>query len=120
MGLDICLARIEDNVKNQHNWLLASDCPELEEKFCRFKKRRMFESGKEDDCAYIYFYSEISYQSKGVKNEFYEIVRDDKCIVTKEEVERLLPFIDDHNREEFEHNFVDKFIEGETIVFIAW
>lgn len=118
MGLDISLVKIENKETNDINWLLASECPELEEKFSRYKQMKLFPG--EDYYDEVYYFRDISYQRKGVTKEFYKKVENDKCIVDKKELQGILAFIDETNKGDFKANFIDKFIDGQTFVIVSW
>lgn len=120
MGLDISLVKIEDNETPDCEWLLAKENPELEEKFSSYKRRRHFQYPGEEYYDDVYYYRNISYQRKGVNKGFYEKIENDKCIVEKEELQKISHFVDQTLKEDFKANFIEKFIEGLTFVIVNW
>jgi len=120
MGLDISLVKIEKKETDEVSWLLVEENPELEEKFSSYKLKRHFECPNESDYEDVYYYTEISYQRKGVVAAFYTTVQNDLCIVEKEEAEKLLPLMELERKEDFKTAFIDKFVTGETVILISW
>lgn len=89
---------------------------------------------------YIIGYDEIGYQRKGLNDKFYQDYEDNKIgyfVWTKKELERYKEeYCDDpyeyvypngeksgdiiDEKEMFQHNIIDKFIEGECCVCFSW
>lgn len=120
MGLDLFLVKIEDKEIKDTGWLIASENPELEGKFSTFKRKKHFQDTDHEYNDEVYYYSEISYQRKGVTKEFFEKVQNDKCLVNKKDVEILIGFIDKNLRNSFKRDFLDKFVDGQTFLIVSW
>ncbi|MDX2072691.1 MAG: hypothetical protein SFV55_29925 [Haliscomenobacter sp.] len=120
MGLDLFLVKIEDKEIKETDWLIASENPELEGKFSAFKRTRHFQHSDHEYYDEVYFYSEISYQRKGVTKEFFKKVQNDKCLVNKKDVENLIGLMDKNSRDGFKRDFLDKFVDEQTFLIISW
>lgn len=120
MGLDITLAKIESSEIKDNCWLLVSECPELKEMFSSFAVQKHFQYTDESYIEEVYYYSEISYQRKGVTRDFYKNLENDKCLVTREELEQVWAFVAIEMKESLQVNFMDKFVPGQTFVIISW
>lgn len=119
MGLDISLVKIE-RTPHRDNWLLVGDFPELQPLFSRYAVKHYFEYPDQSYHEDVYYYSEISYQRKGVTELFYKKIENDKCIVDKIELESMLQYIDTTHMDTFKNDFINKFVEGETFVIVGW
>lgn len=117
MGLDIDLIRIVKHRTGDLTFLPEDQNPELESQFGHLKNFRTVDYGEGDRTIRGYYYEEISYQRKGVKREFYKRYKPDEFLFTRKEVDELMTYIDKEHQNSFQADFIDKFVEGDTIVW---
>ncbi len=120
MGLDIILVKIIEEEVREHNHLEVADSPELLPLFSKYIRSKHFKFGDEEYDENVFFYEEISYQRKGVQREFYDAFQNEKCLTEIAEVERLFDFVEKENQTQFKVDFIDKFVNGETVVIVSW
>ncbi|MBW3375587.1 hypothetical protein KYK31_16510 [Hymenobacter norwichensis] len=51
---------------------------------------------------------------------FYNDFVDDVCLTRQHEVERMLTYVDEKHKADFDTAFVKQFEEGRTIVIVSW
>ncbi|MFI4963681.1 MAG: hypothetical protein ACHP6H_07500 [Legionellales bacterium] len=72
----------------------------------------------------ILYYNEVGYQRKGMRPEFYEDFENCKDHFERDAVIKAFAYIDpgrpDWVRSNFQKNFIDNFIEGESIFCVSW
>lgn len=121
MGLDISLLEIAKEKTNDLDWFLVEDCPELKERYKGFAKEKDFNLENElIDRKLVYYYTEISYQRKGVKRSYYNRYDADTFIQTQEEFNELIDYILDDFMDTFTKDFITKFREGENLIFLGY
>ncbi len=120
MGLDITLVKIVDKEVNEYCWLIVSESPELLPLFSHLIRVKHFSYPDEEYDEEVFYYETISYQRKGVNGSFYQDFENDKCLVDKAEVEKMWQYVVEERKQNFKIEFVDRFINGETIVIVSW
>ena len=121
MGLDIIHGRILSNKLDPLDcWEVDEECPEIKRKFGNFIHTIYFTYEGTEEKTEVVFYEQIGYQRKGVYAEFYKHYPPDKCLVYKEQILHLYNYILPEYQENFKTEFLDKFVEGNTVVFISW
>jgi hypothetical protein len=118
MGLDISLIRII-SPNDSLNKIYWENSP-LEEKYGHLKESQIVDTDIGPQVLTVWYYEQLGYQRKGVKPEFYSRYKPDDVIFTKAELEELCTFIDNTHKTTFIADFMDKFIEGDTIVDISY
>ncbi len=116
MGLDILLIKIIKESSVSTDWLPLVENPELRKAYSGFLSQREVDSETESG----FYYEELSFQRKGVKKAFYLKYPPDAFLFTKNEVENLKKYILADRLRDFEKDFSEKFIEGETLVLIGY
>ncbi|WP_133272236.1 hypothetical protein [Hymenobacter radiodurans] len=120
MGLDITLARIVNHEVMEGCWLEAKECPELYPLFHHLMRTKHFAYVDEEFDAEVYYFEEIAFQSKGVLKAFYIDFANDTCLTRQHEVKRMLAYVDQEHKADFDTFFVQQFVEGQTVVIISW
>lgn len=84
----------------------------------------MIEYAKTYEMVPVIYWKEIAYQRKGMEQAFYEAFENCKLYFRKEDVLRastyLSPLGSKYYTGSFEKEFIDNFIEGESIFFASW
>jgi len=77
---------------------------------------------KEYDGELVLFYKEIGYQRKAMIKDFYDAFENCKPYFEKKDVERAMIYLkpNDPFGADFKRNFIDNFVEGESIFFASW
>lgn len=120
MGLDINLIRIVNHRTDDLSFLPEDENPELENQFGHLKTYRKVDYGQGEETITGYYYEGLGYQRKGVKREFYKRYKPDEFLFTKAELLELKTYVDKEYLRSFETDFIDKFIEGDTIVLMDY
>ena len=120
MGLDITLARVVGNEVNDYDYFLADEAPELYPFFHHLIRTKHFVYEDEEFDAAVYFLEDLAYQRKGVVAAFYNDFVNDVCLTCQHEVDRMLTYVDEKHKADFEISFVKQFKEGQTVVIISW
>jgi hypothetical protein len=120
MGLDIYLIRIVRDRTGDLTFLPESENPELENQFGHLKNSRTVDYGQGMETTTGYYYEEVGYQRRGVKRNFYKRYRPNEFLSTKTELAELMTYVDKEHKTSFKADLVDKFIEGDTIVWMGY
>lgn len=120
MGLDIYLIKIVKHSTDDLTFLPERENPELQNQFGHLKNSRAVDHVEGIETITGYYYEEISYQRKGVKREFYKRYRPDEFLFAKLELDELMTYVDKEHKASFKADFVDKFVEGDTIIWIGY
>jgi hypothetical protein len=120
MGLDIYLIKVVGHRVDDANFLPADENPELETQFGHLKSSHTADYGQGLETVIGYRYEELRYQRKGVTRDFYNRYQPDEFIFSKKGLDELATFVENEFRKTFENDFVDKFIEGDTIVMLSY
>jgi hypothetical protein len=120
MGLDIYLIKVVGHGTDDTNFLPADENPELETQFGHLKSTITVDYGQGPETVMGYRYEELGYQRKGVTRHFYNRYQPDEFIFSKKGLDELATFVEKEYRQTFENDFVDKFIEGDTIVLLGY
>ncbi|MCB2408954.1 hypothetical protein [Hymenobacter lucidus] len=120
MGLDITLARIVGGEVNEADYFLADESPELQPFFHHLIRTKHFAYEDEEFDAEVYFLEDLAYQRKGVVAAFYNDFANDVCLTRQHEVDRMLTYVDEKHKADFDNFFVKQFKEGQTVVIISW
>jgi hypothetical protein len=72
----------------------------------------------------VIYWREIGYQRKGMERAFYEAFENCKLYFRKEDVLKAYTYLSadysQHYVTTFKEDFIDNFIEGESIFFASW
>ncbi|SFM61391.1 hypothetical protein SAMN05428949_0177 [Chitinophaga sp. YR627] len=75
----------------------------------------------------VLYHTDAGYQRRGMNQDFFKIFTNDTLYFRKEDVIRAMDYIYDDDPadykeriDNFRQNFIDNFIEGESIFFISW
>lgn len=75
----------------------------------------------------VLYYTEAGYQRSGMSSKFFSDFTNDTLYFRKEDVIKALGYIRDDDPadykdriDNFEQNFIDNFVEGDSIFFISW
>lgn len=75
----------------------------------------------------VIYFKEVGYQRKGMNNKFYKEFKNGKPYLEIETVKKAFIFLQaDHLsslkelQQNFQKNFIDNFIEGESIFYASW
>lgn len=120
MGLDISLVRIIDKEVDKFCYLIASESPELLPLFSHLIRIKRFKFYDGECDAEVFFYEELAHQRRRVIEEFYQDLENDKCLTNRTEVEKLWHYVSEEQQQNFKEQFVDRFVNGETVVTISW
>ncbi|AYL97054.1 hypothetical protein [Mucilaginibacter celer] len=115
MGLDLShVVPTTDETLEQFTIEELSSNPEFIKRY-----RHMF---KERDGELVLYFKEKGYQRKGMKVEFFDAFEDSKPYFEKKWVEKAMLYLKPNHPFgfDFKKNFVDNFIEGESIFYISW
>jgi hypothetical protein len=120
MGLDIDLIRIVKRPTGDLTFLPEDENPELEEQFGHLKNSRSVDYGQGIEISSGYYFEELAYQRKGVIREFYSRYNPDEFLFTRKELDELITYVDEAHQKSFKTDFVGKFVEGDTIVWMGY
>ena len=120
MGLDIDLIRIVKDRTDDLTFLPEGGNPELENQFGHLKNSRTVDYGQGIETIHGYYYKELGYHRKGVKREFFKRYKPDEFLFTKKELDELMTYVDKEHLNSFKTEFVDRFVEGDTIVWMGY
>ena len=120
MGLDISLVRITTHEVDENSFLIAEESPELFPLFQSYIRKKHFVFSDEEFDAEVYFYTELTYQRKGVIPAFYTDFTNDVCLTTQTQVAHMLTYIDMKHKADFDTFFVKQFTEGQTVIITGW
>ena len=113
VGLDIILAKIENTP--QLHWI-DIDFDISATPFNSFKKCISYDNAIIE----VLYYTEISYQRKGIVSEFYSHFSTDMFITNEDDVKRIKEFVLSDLQDSYEENFIQKFVFGSTFVLISY
>ncbi|NML20150.1 hypothetical protein HHL16_04665 [Pseudoflavitalea sp. G-6-1-2] len=73
----------------------------------------------------VFYYREIGYQRKGMTSSFYEDFENNQLYFKKADVQKAALYVDQRKsqpglKDSFQQNFIDNFIEGESIFWPNW
>lgn len=75
----------------------------------------------------VLYHTDAGYQRSGMNSQFFKHFTNDTLYFRKEDVISALRYIYDDDPsyykelvDNFQHNFIDNFIEGDSIFFISW
>jgi hypothetical protein len=68
----------------------------------------------------VIYTKEIAYQRKGVNTQFYKDFSNCTSYIKKEDVLRAATYVDPALVERFKADFIDNFVEGESIFMVSW
>lgn len=120
MGLDIDLIRIVSHRTDDLTFLREDENLELENQFGHLKSSRTDDYGQGIETVSGYYYQKLGYQRKGVKSEFFKRYKQDEFIFTRAELDELMTYVDEEHRGSFTTDVLDKFVEGETIIWMGY
>ena len=120
MGLDIDLIRIVKDRTDDLTFLPEEDNPDLANRFGHLKNSRAAHYGVGRNLVHGYYYEELSYQRNGVKRKFFQRYKTDQFLFTERELDELITYVDKEHLNSFKTEFVSRFVEGETIVWIGY
>lgn len=119
MGLDITLVKLE--TKETSEWLFYDEWPELPVGFKVFAMNRVIEAGtKHETNRLVCYFSEVSYQRKGVSSSFYKRYGPDVLLTTLSEIVELEKHIHKDYKSSFKSDFTDKFEQGIHLVWLSY
>lgn len=127
MGLDICHVRLclkTDDALEFFTIEEFSNNPSFLEKHRHLITSVFDEKGS---LTSVIYYEDVGYQRKQVKDNFIYQFENDKLYFDLDEVRSVRQFLKAEKTEDqseledsFQRNFIDNFIEGESIFFISW
>lgn len=127
MGLDICHVKPSLKTSNNLQYFTLDEFNDFPE-FLENHKHLITTIDNEDGSqTYVLYYTDKGYQRKQMGDNFTDIFENDKLyfdIATVKKAKRFLkarPKDEQHELENaFQLNFIDNFVEGESIFFISW
>ena len=121
MGLDICHIRLIEKNENSLDYLCKNDFSENPQ-FLEKHKNKIVSS----DDGEIIFYEDLGHIRKQVNPKYQNEFINDKLYFKKNEVEKLKKYLKSNQHENqkqlenyFDTNFINNFVEGESIFFLS-
>jgi hypothetical protein len=126
LGLDIYHVKLSARTSATVDYFLTGDF-EDNPSFLKRYSSLITSVGEGPDIDKVIYYEEKGYQRKGVAAGFINVFENNKLYFQKEDVIRVKSFLKAENdasqallEQRFQENFIDNFIEGESIFFINW
>lgn len=82
------------------------------------KEILMIDYAKNYEMIPVIYWTEIGYQRKGMQTEFYEAFENCKAYFRKEDVLRAATYL--IGKRSFQENFIDNFVEGDSLFIPSW
>jgi hypothetical protein len=126
MGLDIrhvvpCLRTPE---LEPLDYFTVDEVIKNEQFFNRYKNLLIKIDGEDNP---VIFFKELGYQRSGMNKEFYQVFENDKLYFTRKEVLKAYEYLEGNSnysinelQNNFQLNFIERFVEGESIFFASW
>lgn len=120
MGLEICHIILIESNNNSIDYLFIDDFSN-NKKFLEKHKHKIVDRHGDK----IIFYKDLGYIRKQAKPMFINEFENDKLYFTKSDVEKWFKYLKSNGNQQqleiyFRKNFLDNFIEGESIFFISY
>lgn len=120
MGLDICHIILEERNDNSIDYLCTDDFSNNLKFFEKHKNKIVDRDGEK-----VIYYKDLGYIRKQAKQSFINEFENDKLYFTKSHVEKWFKYLKANKNQQkleiyFRKNFLDNFIEGESIFFISY
>lgn len=81
-------------------------------------EKKVIEYAESYEMIPVIYYKEVGYQRKGMKDGFYEAFENCKPYCKKEDVMRAAMYL--REKGAFREDFIDSFIEGDSVFFASW
>ena len=120
MGLDICHIILEEKNDNSIDFLYINDFSDNPNFIEKHNWKIVDKDGEK-----VIYYKDLGYIRKQAKQSFINEFENDKLYFSKSDVEKWFKYLKANENQQklenyFRKNFLDNFIEGESIFFISF
>lgn len=127
MGLDICHVKPSIKTNDTLEYFTLDEFKDFPEFLEKHKHLITIIDNDDDSQTQVIYYTDKGYQRKQVTDNFIDIFENDKLYFDIDSVKKAKRFLKANTdkeqaelEKEFQLNFIDNFVEGESVFFISW
>lgn len=126
MGLDLLHVKPSEIIVNNCDYFTMDEFETNRSFILKYIDSLKFIKDEDGNENQVLYFIEKGYQRKGMNESFYKIFQNEKLYFEISDVQKALTFINPKYNNEvnlfktFQKDFIDNFIEGESIFFASW